>query len=403
MPPQSDINALLRFLTQDAKLALPSALSAARTLQSKSLVTAPLIAASNLEVLNTIFQSQEDAKKVLNAAKRVSKRKADDIESSPRKKRRNLQDEPHAPEPYELEASLALPTPVLDLQVLSETVLFTNRAPLLLVFCVTLLEYTMPLQPLSSRLSLAQAQVSQGARERAKDLGIDKGQLASEEGWGTGQPMVKVMNKEVHVVRRPGYPLAGSDILSSAGGGQEEIKGEPTKSSTKDAVKANSDDGSATEVPPEVSAAATQEDEIALWALDLEALKKSNTGSFLSSTTTRGAGLPIYSPQSARSYIMKAFASAPTDTSIETKPETLDSKKTVKAKSDTKQKEENLGLLLGALKLLFDSWSVTLSSDDLSRRAWTWYVKVRPEVEHGAAGWGGKGQVKLQTILDLRR
>lgn len=402
MPPQTGINALLRFLTQDAKLPLPSALAAARPLQSKSLATAPLIAASNVEVLNTIFSSQEDTKKVMNAAKRTSKRTADHFQSSPRKKQRVSQGGPHAPEPQEVEASLALPTPVTDLQAISNTVLITNRAPLLLVFCVTLLGYTMPRQPLSSQLSLAQAQVSQGARERAKNLGIEKGQRASEEGWGTGQPIVKVMNKDVYVVRRPGYPLANSETLA-AGTVDTEIKGTSTAPSTQDVQ----DQTSAASVPgaghQEVPTAASQEDEIALWALDLEALKKSNTASVLSSTTTSSGGLPIYSPQSARSYIMKAFASAPAEHDIETKAETSDDKKTKKGKRETKEKEENLGLLLGALKLLFDSWSETLDSDDLSRRAWTWYVKVRPEVEHGAAGWGGKGEVKLQTILDLRR
>jgi hypothetical protein len=28
---------------------------------------------------------------------------------------------------------------------------------------------------------------------------------------------------------------------------------------------------------------------------------------------------------------------------------------------------------------------------------------VRPEVESGVAGWGGKGKVKLVDILNLRR
>ena len=66
-------------------------------------------------------------------------------------------------------------------------------------------------------------------------------------------------------------------------------------------------------------------------------------------------------------------------------------------------KEENLGHLLRALDLLYDSWAIVLSPEDLDKRTWGWYVKVRPEVEHGVAGWGGKNEIKLKDILDLRR
>lgn len=402
MPPQGDINTLLRFLTQDAKLPLPSALAIVRPLQAKSLATASLIAASNIDTLSTIFTSQDDAKKVLSAAKRMSKRKADDPKPSPRKKQRFSQDRPRAQEPHELEESLALPMPASDLDAISTTVLITNRAPLLLVFCLMLLEYTMPRQPLSSRLSLAQAQVSQGARERAKDLGIEKGSIASEEGWGTGQPTVKVMNKDVQIVRRPGYPLAVPEttVADTEVGKQEDILAE---SIDVDVVREESDAIAVSGVRQDESIAAAEGQEVALWALDLEALKKSNTVMSSSTTIKSGGGLPIFSPQSARAYIIKAFASAPTEGEVDVKVEEPGDKKPKKAKSEAKQKEENLGLLLGALKLLFDSWSETLDSNDLSRRAWTWYVKVRPEVEHGAAGWGNKGAVRLQNILDLRR
>jgi hypothetical protein len=67
------------------------------------------------------------------------------------------------------------------------------------------------------------------------------------------------------------------------------------------------------------------------------------------------------------------------------------------------EKEENLGLLLSALDRLYTSWAHVLSKDDLDRRAWSWYVHVRPEVQNGVAGWGGKGEVKLSEILGLRR
>ena len=67
------------------------------------------------------------------------------------------------------------------------------------------------------------------------------------------------------------------------------------------------------------------------------------------------------------------------------------------------EKERNLGLLLGALELLYESWVDILSKDDLNKRSWGFYVRVRPEVAQGTAGWGGKGEVKLADVLELRR
>lgn len=389
MAPQADINSLLRFLAQDAKLALPSAIAVAKPLQSKGLTSIAAIAASDLATLTPLFNSQDDAKRVLAAAKRASKRPASDPKASPRKKRRLSQDGPTEPEPHELESSLALPEPVTEESFLAEITLITNRAPLLLVFALTLLSYTMPRQPLSSRLSLAQAQVSQGAKERARDLGLEKGTTAQEEGWGTGQPVVKVMSKDVRVVRRVGYPLAIPNSLNKAD--------VDTKAEEADQTAA---------VKEEVTSNELQEqEETALWALDLEALKKSNTDAILTTRVRTGSGLPIYSPHSARAYIIKAFSLGKTHDQDSVKSENADEgdKKPKKSKSEAKQKEENLGLLLGALKLLFDSWSSVLDNNELSRRAWSWYVTVRPDVEHGPAGWGNKGEVKLKRILDLRR
>jgi hypothetical protein len=107
------------------------------------------------------------------------------------------------------------------------------------------------------------------------------------------------------------------------------------------------------------------------------------------------AGMPIYQPEGARTYILKSFSSPPL---------AADSPK--KKKSGValgREREENLGLLLGALDLLFGSWLEHLSRDELDRKAWNWYVQVRPDVESGVAGWGGKGEVKLLNILKLRR
>lgn len=378
MAPASDINALLRFLAQGAKLALPSAMAAAKNLQTTSLTSAALIASSSLAMLTPMFASPDEAKKVLNAAKRASKRPAGDSQPSPRKKQRLSKDGFSEPEPEELEAALALPSAVTDEDAIVSTVLFTNRAPLLLVFTLVLLEYTMPRQPLSSRLSLAQAQVSQGAKERARDLGIERGALAQEDGWGTGQPIVKVMSKDVRVIRRSGYPLASpmperSNTQNDLNAVERSIKTE--ESSLDDQRDPTGLEPVANDDTAKNEAQKADDGESALWALDLEALKKSNTDVTSSSTSRSGGGLPIYSPHSARSYIVKAFASAESGASTKVKAEGPNetSTKPKKAKSDARQKEDNLGLLLGALKMLFNSWADSLDSDTLSRRAWTWY------------------------------
>jgi hypothetical protein len=79
------------------------------------------------------------------------------------------------------------------------------------------------------------------------------------------------------------------------------------------------------------------------------------------------------------------------------------SKKKKSAAALDAEKEKNLGLLLGALDMLFGSWAEHISRDELDRRAWGWYVQVRPDVDSGVAGWGGKGEVKLADIVKLRR
>ncbi len=130
----------------------------------------------------------------------------------------------------------------------------------------------------------------------------------------------------------------------------------------------------------------------ALWGLDLEAMRKTDA------PVTGGtvAGMPIYKPEGARQYLLKSFGSPPPD------PESSGKKKKSGAALD-REREENLGLLLGALDILFESWANHISRDELDRKAWGWYVSVRPDVESGVAGWGGKGQVKLVDILNLKR
>lgn len=117
--------------------------------------------------------------------------------------------------------------------------------------------------------------------------------------------------------------------------------------------------------------------EPALWGVDLEALKKAS--SLNSHITASSAQLPIYAAQSARSYLLKAFDSPKAADTGPAKKQT--------AAAMAAAKEHNLSLVLGALELLYESWTRVLSKDDLNNRAWAWYVRVRPDVAQGAAGW----------------
>jgi hypothetical protein len=133
-------------------------------------------------------------------------------------------------------------------------------------------------------------------------------------------------------------------------------------------------------------------------------------------------GMPIHRPEAARAYLLKSFATRieTLDDKIEArdldqkdeqgepsaarKPgvlKTTPKKKT--AKSIELEKEENIARLLGAIRLLYESWAGNLTANDLDRRAWSWYVSVRPDVENGPSGWGAKGHLKLSDILMLRR
>lgn len=380
----TDLQSLLRFLSQDAKVPLTTAMSKVKPLQTAQLNSVEALAKAKLDDVQKIFEDDKVAKQVHNAAKRISKKRAaGDDGPSPKKKRAegsifSLKNEQT---PAELEASLALPSPDVSLEELEAAVVFTNRAPLVLAFVVVLLKYTMPEQPLSSRLSLAQTYVSVTSRARAVSLGIENGESAEELGLGMGQATVAIMGKEVRVLKRWGY---------------EWKENHPKEDHSKGAHP-----NAESEVKSEIKSEHDQENEIPgdeqppLWGLDLEALKKSNTevpavAKAQSASTTN---MPIHTPQAARAYLMKSFDSQTSN---------QQGKKT-SAGSKAAEKERNLGMLLQAIDLVYRSWAVTLAPEDLDKRTWNWYVKVRPAVEHGVAGWGGKNEVRLADILALRR
>lgn len=328
---------------------------------------------ADFDRLKTIFGDEKIARQVLNAAKRVSKKRTSSDGPAPApspKKAKPLYGQPL--NPAEFEASLALPEAERDEEKLKSTVIYTNRAPLVLAFACTLLKYTMPEQPVSSRLSLAQAVTSMNSKNKAIHIGLDSGQAAEDEGWGEGQPIIRIMTRDVRVMKRWGYEW-------------EEQSTEGTLvASSSETLKSS----------PETLVEEPRAKDPALWGVDLEALKKANQPGAVGSYKGATSQLPIYTAQSARAYLMKAF-------------ETPKGEGPAPAKrtytSIAAEKERNLGLLLGALELLYESWVQVLGKEDLDKRAWGWYVRVRPEVAHGAAGWGNKGNIKLSDILELRR
>jgi hypothetical protein len=255
-----------------------------------------------------------------------------------------------------------------------KTTLYTNRAPLVLAFAVTLLKYTMPEQPLSSRLSLAQAVVSTNSQSKARSIGLETGKSAEEEGWAKGQPKSKVMGTEIAVMRRGEYPASH---VTSQGDSQATVENE----------------------------AQCSENHTAYWGLDLEALRKSNRPLVAGNSATGRSDLPIHTPEAARSYLLKSFTMGGTEVHTDEAKgqcESFATQKPTLAQLAAK-KAEAAARLLKALDLLYESWAVTLNKDDLDRRAWSWYLHVRPDVAQGQAGWGQRGLVKLEEILKLRR
>jgi hypothetical protein len=344
------------------------------------------IASSNLEVLRPIFADEKIAKQVLNAAKRSTKKRVNgalDTNPSPPKKKARLE-AGQIQTPTEIEASLTLPVSNVDKETISTTSIYTNRAPLVLAFAVTLLKHTMPSQPLSSRLSLAQAIVSANSRTKAVNIGVESGKSAEEEGWGDGWLKVRVMGRDIRAMKRWGY-----DPNSNG-----EAKGDEQEAETQESVTVTGD--------------LHLEEETPLWGIDLEALKKKAAGQSSSTFVTTGADLPIYTPQSARAYLLKSFETppeAPTGVADAQKSSKLTPKKGKKPiiSSVAAQKERNLGILLQTLDIVFSSWANTIDKAELDRRAWAWYTRVRPEVQNGIAGWGGKSIVNMEDILKLKR
>ncbi|EHL03157.1 putative protein IMPACT [Glarea lozoyensis 74030] len=345
---------------------------------------------TDLKTLKTALSTDEKtAKSLLTACKAQlknptpsNKRSASDP-LSPASKRLKSQFSLHdVPEtPQELEASLALPTPSVDEEAISKSSTtkwtvsstITSKKSTFVARSITITSQTQATHALSTLLSDPTLNLSSASHNiTAYRLLAPSGHInesCSDDGEsGGGRHILKILqdsnltNVLLVVTRWYGGIMLGPDrwrIMSDV---------------SRDALSQR------------LRVAGVVRGE-ALWGLDLENSETSHTTSPLT-----GAGLPIHRPEGARAYLLKSFPSPPGP------PDVKGKKKTVAQING--EKEENLGLLLGALEMLFVSWR-GLGREELERRAWGWYVAVRPEVEGGVAGWGGKGDVRLNKIWRL--
>ncbi|KAK0617138.1 hypothetical protein B0T14DRAFT_524513 [Immersiella caudata] len=529
MSAQQDLQDLLRLLTVGRKIPMMTAMAHVKALQAVNLRSIKDVAESPLPTVESAISDGKAAKMLQSACKAAvkrgdaggsnSKRAAPSSSSLPPAKRakgepNEFMSGPGEMSPQELEASLELPL-CIDEERIANTVLHTNRAPLVLAFAVETLRYSMPEQPLSSRLSLGQAVVSANSRSKAVSLGLDKGPSAEAEGWGEGQPRVRVLGREVAVLKRGGYEWRGEETVSE------------DKPNTQTQTQSTSTTATLGAVPPKNPWAASQPVTLksstfiaraihitdasqrrnlipslldanptlktathnawayrvtlpggriheesfddgetgcgdlmlrvmrdasavdtlvvltrwfggimlgpdrwrimrncvnnalserlrrgghevtlggeAVWGLDLEAARAKGTtvGGYGSGTkqhqSTGVIGMQTHRPEAARAYLLKSFTTAPME-GEEKMP-----KKKMTVKAIEAEKAENLGLLLGALRIVLESWADYLTPAELDKRAWSWYIAVRPEVDSGPSGWGAKGALKLSELLKLKR
>ncbi|PHH66580.1 hypothetical protein CDD81_7055 [Ophiocordyceps australis] len=502
MAEQGDLQELLKMLTS-RKVPILKAMEHVQALQAQKLRSIDEMAQAPVSTIETALKDSKLAKTFhaacRNHGKNTLKRSNDDA-ASPSTKRPKLV--PHKRDvdynsmtADELEESMQLPV-VEDENVIQGTTVVTNRAPLVLAFAVELLRITMPEQPPSSRLSLAQAIVSANSRTKAVSLGIEK-QSAAGHHIPEGQPKVRVLDREIAVLKRGGYSWKPSeaDIKADIKAGTHETRLQSTVSAPH---KQNAWTASQTlssrastfvahaicvdspsqrwslikalmEQKPEletathnawairtsygnsplVQEASFDDGETGCGKFMLEMLREakvSNTVVLLTrwfggvmlgpdrwrlmrqcvndalssqmrtlatatslagdavwaldahgeTSSSAALGMAIHRPEGARNYLLRSFASPKAG------HERSSSRKKSGATED-EQRQENLARLLGALRILFASWAEVLSKEELDRRAWSWYVAVRPEVEAGPGGWGAKGPLSLSKVLELRR
>ncbi|PQE25890.1 hypothetical protein CJF30_00000603 [Rutstroemia sp. NJR-2017a BBW] len=234
MAAQSEMQDLLRLLTTGRnKLPILTAMQRVKALQSasitpsiSSLSTTPLPdLCSALSIDTKAAQALQNACK--KAVKTPLKRPAPSSPSleSDSKRAKSAYALPAAPlTEEELERSLQLPESNRDEEMIAQMKIYTNRAPLVLAWVFVLLRYTMPGQGLSGRLSLAQAVVSANSKSKAENLGLRK-KGEGEEVVGRGWPKVRILGREIGVLKRGGY---GGGVVKE-GEQEQEVKVEELK------------------------------------------------------------------------------------------------------------------------------------------------------------------------------
>ena len=201
------------------------------------------------------------------------------------------------------------------------------------------------------------------------------------------------MGREVPVLRRWGYDPTEGEAKKE----EDEVQVEKGGGSTQSTLKGDTEEEIEYPNLPMLTERKAENEEPPLWGLDLSSTTRTPPKNKAGPTST-STSLPIHQPTAARSYLLRSFHQVFKGEFSHQHPP----KKTT-AKAATQQREESAALLLHALDLLFKSWAGALSREELDRRAWGWYVAVRPEVKQGEAGWGQKGEVKLGNILALKR
>jgi hypothetical protein len=193
------------------------------------------------------------ARQIINAAKRITRPKAAASAASKTSTAKSL------PKSKAL-VEISLPEAIKDREKLSSVTLVTNRAPLVLAFALVALSFSPhPIQPLSSRLSLAQAVVSLNSRTKAQAIGLEAGKTAEEEGWGEGFGTLRILGREVRTLSRPDVAVTDPSGVSG----------------------------------------------FALWGVDLDAVRK--RGFSLVADGQVQSNAPIHTPHAAKNYLLKAF------------------------------------------------------------------------------------------------
>ncbi|KAF6834410.1 hypothetical protein CMUS01_06183 [Colletotrichum musicola] len=526
MASQQDLQELLRLITA-RRVPMITAMGQVKALQAVNLRNIQQIADAQLNVVEEALSDAKKAKSLHSACRAhvtrpTIKRSGDSLPNLTARKRARTDQKAGlgVREGCEndrdgvREDTLCLPVN-MDEGEIETTAVHTNRAPLMLAFAVELLRYTMPEQPLSSRLSLAKAVVSANSRSKAVSLGIaDSDGAANDRFWGEGQPKITIMGSTIAVLKRGDYQLADGEVLpvtASYHDNHPPISTAPRwvasrelsfKSSTFVARIAPLGHHSQAPVlirsllasEPRLQAATHNvwayrvgdrahkgggvmlrescEDDgetgcgefilqlmreahiadavvvltrwfggdmlgparwriirecvtealsermrlpcdqvgnigVALWALDLQRMNKSAVQAASPGSASKAVGEEIHRPESARAYLSKSFASPRVSQDDEPEPGKIPRSKDGRFEHPTAMfKDRNLQTLarvLGALRLLYESWAAHLTASEMDQRAWSWYVAVRPEIDPGPSGWGAKGWVQLSKILDLRR